>query len=365
MLKLNRAFLIIVFCLLIASQSISQKVVDKQKNYQVKLSFKTVYDNNVLKNSKKYLDRFKNWEDEGRFHINRYDDLITEYAYDFSFSKNLIQKLNSQFSFSIDHNKYSFNTIKNWTLLTFNLQQFILSGTSLSFSYSYIPKFYVRHYRDDDWIELVGYTPQSFQSFSFSKDEFVFSLQNSDINNLRLRVSMGYARYFHNVHFTEYDCDNLSFSGRTYYSLLPNLKLNAGFKYIKSQGNRITVIESKSSVDPSYNESVFLFGSTYELPKIFKMNNELGFSFQVEKRIYLTKAFYEVDPLHAGRNDSEYRFALNYSLDVLSNLSVIADFIWNRRDSDTSVQENKEFVSNEKDYSQLLFGINVNYKLDF
>ena len=49
------------------------KPIDK---WEIRLTLNTIYDNNILKYSTKYIERFQNREDEGRFNINTYDDLI-------------------------------------------------------------------------------------------------------------------------------------------------------------------------------------------------------------------------------------------------------------------------------------------------
>ncbi len=47
----------------------------KVDHWRINLSLSPYYDSNILKYSEKYIERFKNGEDEGRFHINRIDDL--------------------------------------------------------------------------------------------------------------------------------------------------------------------------------------------------------------------------------------------------------------------------------------------------
>jgi hypothetical protein len=48
----------------------------KAKNkWSISLSLSPYYDSNILKYSNKYIERFKNGEDEGRFHIHSIDVL--------------------------------------------------------------------------------------------------------------------------------------------------------------------------------------------------------------------------------------------------------------------------------------------------
>src|SRR3972149_1560736 len=66
------AALQLIAALLVYTNALSQ---DHQQPWQLELSLATVYDNNALKYSDKYLDLFVNNEDPGRFHIKTSDDL--------------------------------------------------------------------------------------------------------------------------------------------------------------------------------------------------------------------------------------------------------------------------------------------------
>ena len=128
----------------------------KVKKWDVGLSLRTFYDSNILKYSDKYLQRFMNREDEGRFHINRYDDLVTQYSLGVDFTEKIIGNLNSIFSLDLGLNQYAFNPIKTWRQFEVSWRQYVYKSTSFRISYSYIPDFYVRHFRDEEWIDVTG-----------------------------------------------------------------------------------------------------------------------------------------------------------------------------------------------------------------
>lgn len=182
-----------------------KKTVKASKKWTIELSVKSGYDNNALRYSDKYLQRFKNNEDEGRFHIKKYDDLVMDYTARISYSDRFIKNMLSVFSARIDYNQYTFNTIKTWYQLDLMYQQYITQKTSLMFSYSYIPEFYVAHFRDNDWVKIYGYTPITFQPFTFSKNDFSFWMQHNFNTNTRVRVYFSLMKYYYNNHFTEYD----------------------------------------------------------------------------------------------------------------------------------------------------------------
>ena len=66
--------------------SAAGKPKKKKDKWRLTLSIGPYYDSNVLKYSDKYIERFKNREDPGRFHINRIDDLTFGYSAGLTFS---------------------------------------------------------------------------------------------------------------------------------------------------------------------------------------------------------------------------------------------------------------------------------------
>lgn len=340
----------------------------KQKNKYIsgEFSFRSFYDNNALKYSDKYLDRFKNNQDAGRFHINTYDDLILDYSAKISYSDNLIRNLRTIFSISIDYNQYSSNSIKSWMLYDFGWQQSVSEKTSFMFSYSYLPDFYISHFRDDDWTEIYGFTPETFQPYSFSKYDYDLWIQHIFSSAIKSRFYFSFSKYFYNKHFTEYDSDNYMFGAKLYADVTKKLSFDAGYRCTFSDAIGFDEFnETKNSSDDNdatYYEHILSFGTDYMLPDIFKVNNSISFSAEFGFRNYNTEKSADEDPLHAGRGDISYRLNAAYNVDIYKNIStgLFASYIF--RNADTDIDQNKIFVSDEKDYSQFQIGLNFNYK---
>ena len=138
----------------------------KAKNkWSVSFSLSPYYDSNILKYSNKYIERFNNREDEGRFHIHSIDDLTLGYSFGLSFSDVIIGKLKTIIGAGFDSDAYTYNSIKSWFTYDIFLRQYLSKSTSVYVSYSYIPNFYVRHFRDEDWVNYYGYIPETFQPY--------------------------------------------------------------------------------------------------------------------------------------------------------------------------------------------------------
>ena len=87
----------LIFSLTLSENVLAQKDTKKKSyHWEVRLSVGTMYDNNILKYSDKYIDRFINSQDEGRFHISSYDDMVFPYSVGISYRNNFIGTLNSE-----------------------------------------------------------------------------------------------------------------------------------------------------------------------------------------------------------------------------------------------------------------------------
>jgi hypothetical protein len=323
------------------------------------LGLGSVYDNNILRYSDKYIIRFDNREDEGRFHINTRDDLILVTSFRGTVSGKLFGSMNSSAALDIKRRTYTHNPIKDWSSFGLSVRQEITRKLSAQAGYSYIPEFYIRHYRDDDWVSIYGYTPATFQPYSFKKDEFNGWVQYGILPTTRVRLVFAIGRYFYNEHFTEYDCVNRMAGVEVYHSFHKNFKMNASFEFTESRG------DGTIDMNPSDNEDTYVLGAEYTLPKVFGRTNSIAVEGEYALRYFTSTHFLEVDINHAGRRDDDYRFSATYSLELMDNFGLALRYAWHKRTSTTTALENAEYLADEKDYVQYEFGLELRYSLNF
>lgn len=369
--------IISLLCYLIIFSFISEEKIfagdnpeKKNDNWSISLSLSPYYDSNILKYSEKYIQRFKNGEDEGRFHVSSVDDLAFGYSVGVTYMDEIIGKLRTILGAGYDSDAYTYNSIKTWAVYNIFWRQYITSSTSLSFSYSYLPGFYVRHFRDEDWVKYYGNTPETYQPYEFSKDDYSFWAQHIfSWKTTRARLYFSYVRYFLNESNTEYDSDDFLYGFRIYQSLFKNLDINFGYFYTTSDAKGYDesgeTKENSDDSDASNYEHSYFAGVGYILPKVFSLNNDISIDAQYQRSFYTTDHFLELDPLHAGRYDYNYRVFVNYNLDVFENFAVTLFYNWFGRESSTSAEANRQYVSDEKDYTQYRIGINFNYLIQF
>lgn len=327
----------------------------------------TTYDNNILKYSDKYLDRFMNGQDPGRFHIETYDDLIVNPSLAAGYSFNVFKKVKSKVSASISPRIYVVNSIKNWYYWGIGFQQYLTKKASFKISYSYIPEFYVRHFRDDQWIDVYGYTPIAFTPYAFSKDNYGFYIQNTFFKYTRVKLTLNHALYYHNEHYTEYDSKDWLYGISIYQRIVRKFRVEAGYQFVTSDAKGYDASyqtpETTMGPDATFEEDRFNFGFIWYLPKIKKRSNNLDVNFLMMYRYYSSPYPALVDPLHAGRVDHNYRVFTTYNITLNKSLRLSVFYNWLMRDSDTKAKINSIYVSNEKDYRQDQIGIKLVYGL--
>jgi hypothetical protein len=341
----------------------------KVKHWEAGLSISPYYDSNILKYSDKYIQRFINLQDEGRFHINRYDDLVAKYSAGLSYSNRFIKKLNTILSADFSYNKYSFNSIKDWARYSVGWRQYFYSKSCFMISYSFIPHFYVRHFRDEDWIAVYGYTPITFKPYEFSKDDYSFWIQHYFFKNTMVRAYFSYMKYFLDKDNTEYDSNDFLYGIRIFQKLTKKLKVDVGYKYITSDAKGYDqpgeTKQTSDDVDATNYSHNYLVGINYDLPRVFRMRNSISLDFEYERCFYTTDNFYELDRIHAGRHDKNYELTFTYDISMPGNVRVSAFYSLFDRKTGTPAAANAEYISDEKSYNQYQTWIRIDYNFKF
>ena len=365
--------IILMFILLFiaGNNAFAQKKKSNKKVPELEVNFglATIYDDNILKYSQKYLDRFMNGEDFGRFHIETYDDVILNPTLQLVTTYRLFGKLKSELTLDFNPKYYVVNNIKNWSSFTLGYRQFFTKRASFKLTYNYVPDFYIRHFRDDDWVEVYGYVPETFQPMGFAKNQYGFYVQNTFFKNTLFRLSLNLAQYFYNQHFIEYDSKDYSIGYRLIQPIAKNFKLELGYVFTKSNAKGYDGPgESKDNSDDSdadFDEDGFFLIASWQMPDVFKLKTSLEANGGFEKRYYTTNHYVVDDPEHAGRVDNILSFGFNYNLKINKPLQLSAFYRWIGRDSSTSSPLNSEYVSVEKDYRQGQVGIEIDYSLNY
>ena len=362
--------LLMILILMIPPASAQKKSKRKKPEYDVNFGVRMMYDDNILKYSDKYLDRFLNNEDQGRFHIETYDDVIINPELGLAGTYYIFGNQRSIIDVSASYSKYVVNDVKTWSNFGIGYRQYVSKKLNFKVFYDYIPEFYVRHFRDDDWSEIYGFSDDTtFTPYVFTKNNYGIWAQYSLFKNTRFRLYYYYMEYYHNKSYTEYDSKNTLYRFKLWQRFLKDFTFEFTYQYIYSDAKGYDEPgedkETSDDGDATYEEDGFIFGLMYRLPRIKKRYHTLEFETVIYNRYYKTEKPVNIDRLHAGRVDNNLRFYITYYLSVTKNWKFKAFYRWLGRDSGTTSVLNEKFVSNEKDYIQNQVGIELEYRFGF
>ena len=343
-----------------------KKKKKKRPSLNVEFSLSTIYDDNILKYSDKYLERFENSEDEGRFQIKTHDDVVLYPNLSLSSTMKIFGKKKSTFNLGVSRREYLNNDIKSWNYITMGYRQYLTKKLSFKLYYSHIPDFYINNFRDDDWKAIYGYDPISFKPYAFAKDNYGVWAQNTFFKKTRVRLGFTFTKYFHNEHFTEYDCDNYVYSAKVTQPITKKLSVAVGYQYTLSDAQGYDepgeTLETSDDSDANHEEDRFSIELMYKFPKIKKYKSDLDIECRIQNRYYDSHHFVENDLIHAGREDNNIRLYFTYNFQVNKKFKVAAFYYWFKRETTTSSALNRELVADEKSYEQNQVGIKLSYK---
>jgi hypothetical protein len=360
-----------IILMLVSFQGIFAQYANSKKYPELDIRFglATYYDDNILRYSDKYLDRFMNNEDPGRFHIDTYDDIVLNPSIELTGTYRLFGKMKSELSLEYSPRFYCVNGIKNWNYLAIGYRQYFTRKASFRLIYAYIPDYYIRHFQDDDWYAIYGDVPEQYQPMGFAKNNYGIWVQNTFFRNTTIRASFYYAQYYYNKHFTEYDCKDLSVGGRIFQPIGEDLKLELAYEFTTSDAKGYDepgeTKENSDESDASYYENGFEGKIIWDMPHFFDLHHNLSLQGGFQKRIYTSEHYLELDPLHVGREDNISQFSVQYDVRLVKSLNLKVYYNWFMRNTDTRAEQNKEYVSAEKDYRQDQFGFELIYNLNF
>jgi hypothetical protein len=348
-----------------------EKKITIKPDISLEFENRMFYDDNILKYSDKYLERFLNREDEGRFQINTYDDVIERPSIKINARQKLFKNQTTDVQFLFNRSFYLNNSIKSWSYMSMGIDQTITKKSRVNFSYSYIPHFYIRHFRDEDYVFFLGYVPEAFTPMSFSKESFDLYYQRNFLKNTTLRLTLGYTRYFHNVHYIEYDCNDFSYELRMIQPLNRKVRLTASYSFTNSKANAFDEkhesFGNSDDADASFYDNSGSASVRWTLPSYFKLNHSLNVDLSLGKKVFTTEHFVEMDQLHVGRVDYNYRASLLYRVKLSKSLSGTVFYNFLGRTTTSRSEINREFIALEKNYKQNQTGFSLiyNYKYKY
>jgi hypothetical protein len=327
------------------------------------------YDDNTNRYSEKYLDRFKNGEDPGRFHIVTFDDAIACAKLDLKAKFHFINKRQTILDGSAFYKMFANNAIDRYGTFAVGIGQQVARATFLHLTYECIPHYYLYHFRDKDWQSIVGNVPEAFQSFDYAKDAINFRALRYLSKRTSISLQGGYSRYFYNEHYTEYDSKRyeISLHGNHTINKEVILACNYEFGLNNAQGYDGDMPgetkQSSDDADDSFLEHSGGLGLQWYLPEVYNREHSLSVDGAVQYRDYTTAKGPETDRTHAGRFEYAPRVSVAYTFSLSQPLALQIEYRRIQRWAGSSYAENNAYIKEEKDYSKNIAAFTVQYAI--
>jgi hypothetical protein len=337
--------------------------------WNLQYTFASIYDNNILKYSDKYLGRFDAGLDNGRFSVNSSADVVLTNHFLLKKTLYLIDGRKSIPSVEIKVKSYPQNSVKDFWSFRLGWRQYVGKSTSFKVTVGYMPKFYVRNYRDEDWTRKVGYTPESFRAFEFSKGEVSAWFRNYFFKKTQTTFYFSYFWYSHSPDFIEYNSNNFLTGLRVKQTLSKKIAVHGGYNFVTSSARGYDSIgediTNSDDVNASFVDHALYAGVEIKMPKIFFPQSKLTLTGYYHYRIFTTTKSPDIDPLHSGRTDNVFNVIGMYKVRPLKFFEVAGYLAWNFRNSGSAYFQNEEPISIEKNYNQFLLGLRFRFNILF
>ena len=344
-----------IFLVCLSTFLFSQNMLDRLR---VPISFSVTsamgYDDNYLK-----LSTAEMYEAQFFSEIlgdsNQSSTLINRNSFSIIYKPYVINKHVTKFKFSIRNTKYFQANYNSYYSLTLNISQHLGKYEWIKLSYSYMPNYFIRDFRDRDNVILNLYSNTILQNCSFGQNRLSASYSKHLINRSWFEGVFSYQSQYYNPSFTEFDLNiysyGLKISIREFKKYPIEIKWNKSFAD-NLQSNKEYL--SSYNLDRGYIQDFISF--KIERNKIYSdIFYAVGFSYSLALRKF--SSIFESDILHNKRSHNEIRFRYWIKGKINRSLKFQIDF-QNRSRSTTS---NYLWVEELKSFNKIDYNIKFSY----
>lgn len=325
----------------------------------VRVTYSTTYDDNILKYSARDLERFRTDTELTPSEITTTDDWVNSlglrvYA-DFDISK----KIRFRPYYSAKANLYAVNPINNYQTHYFLGRFSYRYRYYLFLQYFYMPGYYLRIYRDRDTNEFHSCRFDLYQPAL----RFRYRLPPYEIEGEAGREFIYYNRFF-----TEYDTEAFFLGINGTYSGIQDVTLSLGYRFKSADNVGFSQTSLLPSSDPlsdaeygdgTYEEDQYSFDVSYLLPIDFYWDWKVNFAFSRSIRCYQSEQSFYQDPFHAGRKDRRDKINPSLIVSPLQILDLEFSFLYDLRRTDSP----DPTVGSIKNFDDRVFQVTLVYQV--
>ena len=302
-----------------------------------KIQSGTGYDSNFLKLSNSELDEIS-------FYPSLLGDsessssLILKHSFSLKYNPYLVNNYETRLAFKMINSNYISSNDKTYSSFSFYLSQNLGNYEWLKWSYSFMPKYYLRDYRDRDDIIIKADTDAILHHCYFSQGSTTLSYSKWFlVKRTWIEGILNYKTQYYNPDFTEFNLNISSISMKissNYYK-----KYSAKVNFTQSFAENTTYqngLKSTEDINRGYEQqyiSIMIDGK--KIPLIIVQN--LGIQYSIAFRNYSSDI--ESDLLHHNRSHTEEKIncwfagklhgSVDYRVDCSHRYrNAVSDIIW-------------------------------------
>ncbi|MEM9555717.1 MAG: hypothetical protein AAGC60_15795 [Acidobacteriota bacterium] len=331
-------------------------------SWSTRARLSSYYDSNILRYSDRFIQRFDNGQDPGRFRVDSLDDVIQRVDVDVERSFTGLGGRPARVTLGLTHRAYSRNSIKDWSQLELDWRQDLGRGRRVTLFATMATDFYVRHLRDSDLTgDVSGSDP--FQAFEFTKSEVGVRYRHELGASWTVTPELAVASLRHSPAFREFDSDNLRTRLRFDQRVGRRLRLSYAVDFTDSSAQGYDepgeTLATSDDTDPSYRQIDLMLAARVQLPTARAQS--LFFQAEAGEREYTTSKPQSLAPFHNGRDDELFRVygAWQIALGARWRLTVFGQF----RDRSSSIPEDQD-IGLDKNYEQYEAGLRLSARFD-
>ena len=234
--------------------------------------------------------------------------LISKNTFEVKYTSNLLEEHETRIQFKINYNKYFESANKSYSSFGVYFAQHLGKYEWVKLSYSFLPQYYLRDYRDRDDFIVNANSDQYLTSCYFSQGNSTLKYSKwLYLKRTWLEGIINYKTQYYNPKFTEFDLNlfmvGVQFNSRYY----KNWSLKIGGSQT-SADNAIFQRDLKTTleIDRSFKQKDISISLKTNLMK--KYIQEVGVFYSISIRNYLSTHL--TDELHNGRNHTENKIQI-------------------------------------------------------
>ena len=356
----------ITFCLLMivvgsALAAKSKQSLTPRIPLHIDLTWSTSYDDNLFRMSERDLNRFESGTETYDNPNSTWDDWRNDLGVNIQLPWKHSNGWETQVEGSAKAAIHATNHRKDYYRYAVSLRETFSKVFWVEASFALVPKYYLREYLDRD---LDFRTNCDYESRSF---------------NAKLRYRSPWKTYlypfyefkslYYNRYFTEFDAEWTTIGINAQQFLNRRWLVGGSYRFTMSDNvggggltaaSQVNPMEDSEYGDGDFDEDEFRGSITYRPRRLFgKRGWEFSISSKLRIRNYTTDNSINDDPFHVGRRDTRWEVNPEVSTQLLRNLSITVDYLYEERDTDTNISYVREF----KEFTRRVYSISLKYQL--